>query len=44
MSRFSPDECGVCVRCKEWTSLIEPCCSSGVLFEGLVRFYDEEDE
>lgn len=39
------EEFGLCIRCQEWTSLTEPCCGSGVLFEGDVMFphYEEEE-
>jgi len=28
------DECGICLSCKEWTSVLFPCCNSGVSYEG----------
>ncbi len=27
---------GVCTRCKEWTTVHEPCCGRGVVVEGSV--------
>lgn len=27
-------ECGLCMSCKEWTPLLDPCCGGSVLYEG----------
>lgn len=32
---------GICIECKEWTSLEESCCGSGVVIEGSVCYPDE---
>jgi hypothetical protein len=34
---------GMCVRCKEYTSVEDSCCGSGVYFEGSIEFPDEDD-
>lgn len=28
------DATGMCMRCKEWTGVLDPCCSATVSFEG----------
>lgn len=40
---MSKEKIGMCVRCKEYTSVEEPCCNSGVYFEGDVCFPEECD-
>lgn len=37
---------GMCMRCKEWTTLAEPCCNAGVWAEGHVYHLEdiEDDE
>jgi len=32
---------GICMRCKEWTSVLEPCCSEAVEIEGHLYYYDD---
>lgn len=28
------DDCGICLRCHEWTSILDQCCGGRVIFEG----------
>lgn len=35
------DESGMCVECKEYCSIAEPCCNTGVAFEGRVYYAEE---
>lgn len=35
---------GICIECKEWTSLKDSCCGSGVAIEGSIRFLEEDEE
>lgn len=35
---------GMCVKCKEYTDVTEPCCNSGVWFEGSVYTLDDLEE
>lgn len=28
------EECGMCMKCKEWTSVLLPCCGVSVWYEG----------
>lgn len=32
---------GMCCKCKEWTDVNDPCCGSGVAFEGSIEYADE---
>lgn len=44
--KYSEDDCGMCVDCKEWTQVGASCCGSGVYFEGgfVADFEEEEGE
>ena len=38
------DACGMCVACKEWTTVAESCCGAGVEYEGHIYFDDDLEE
>jgi len=38
------DEQGMCVACKEYTSILEPCCNAPVQFEGILWTPEEWEE
>lgn len=34
---------GICTKCKDWTSVLEPCCDRSVEIEGSLEYYEDAE-